>query len=146
MSISYVNMCADILHHGHINVLKTASLYGNVLVGLMTDDVMEEYKRKPFISYENRRVVLESIKYVSHVVPQKTMSMKENLTIYKPDFLVHADDWKTSEKWLKYRQEMIVLLNQWGGKFIEVKYTEGISTTAIADSIGNRIQKIQASS
>ena len=66
--ISYVCMCADILHKGHINILKTANLYGKVLVGLMTDDVMVSYKRKPYLSYGDRKAVLENIDKVKGIV------------------------------------------------------------------------------
>ena len=96
-------MCADILHKGHINILKTANLYGKVLVGLMTDDVMVSYKRKPYLSYEDRKAVLENIKYVHQIVPQTTMSFKENLIIYKPEFVICGDDWKYDKKWSQYR-------------------------------------------
>ena len=135
--ISYVCMCADILHKGHINILKTANLYGKVIVGLMTDDVMISYKRKPYLSYEDRKAVLENIKYVYQVVPQTTMSFKSNLITYKPNFVVGGDDWKYDKKWFQYRQETIDLLNSWNGKLIEPKYTEGISTTIISNRIKN---------
>lgn len=144
--ICYTVMVADILHKGHINILKTCSLYGEVVVGLMTDEAAESYKRKPLLGYEDRKSVLESVKYVSMVVPQESMSYRKNILLYQPNYVVNGDDWKTSEKWLKYRYEVIVLLNQWGGVLIEPKYTEGISTTLLISSIGNRLQEIQASS
>ena len=88
-------MCADILHKGHINILKTANLYGKVLVGLMTDDVMVSYKRKPYLSYEDRKAVLENIKYVHKVISQHSLDHTENLKKIKPDYVVHGDDWRS---------------------------------------------------
>ena len=144
--ICYTAMVADILHKGHINILKTCSVYGKVIVGLMADEAVEGYKRKPLLGYEDRKSVLESVKYVSMVVPQESMSYRKNILLYQPNYVVNGDDWKKKKKWLKYRDEVIVLLNQWGGVLIEPKYTEGISTTSLISSIGNRLQEIQASS
>ena len=83
------------------------------------------------------KAVLENIKYVHQIVPQTTMSFKENLIIYKPEFVICGDDWKYDKKWSQYRQETINLLNSWNGKLIEPKYTEGISTTIILNKIKN---------
>ena len=91
----YVGLSADILHKGHINILKTASTYGDVCVGLLTDQAIASYKNIPYLDYEKRKVVVENIKYVKKVIPQKTLDYVENLKLIKPDFVVHGDDWKT---------------------------------------------------
>ena len=62
--IVYVGLSADILHKGHINILKTASTYGDVIVGLLTDKAIASYKNIPYLDYEKRKVVIENIKYV----------------------------------------------------------------------------------
>jgi len=129
----------DILHEGHINLLKTSHEYcgerGILIVGLLTDKVIEEYKRKPYVSYYNRLEVMRSIRYVDHVIPADSMSYKENVERIQPDIVVNADDWVNNEKWFKHREELIELLNQYGGKLIEPPYTEGISTTQIVNTI-----------
>ena len=67
----YVGLSADILHKGHINILKIASSYGQVYVGLLTDQAVASYKNIPYLNYDKRKVVLENIKYVKKVMPQK---------------------------------------------------------------------------
>ena len=93
--IVYVGLSADILHKGHINILKIASSYGQVYVGLLTDQAIASYKNIPYLNYDKRKVVLENIKYVKKVIPQKTLDYVSNLNIIKPDYVVHGDDWKT---------------------------------------------------
>ena len=69
----YVGLSADIIHRGHINILKTANTYGDVYVGLLTDQAISSYKNIPYLDYEKRKIVIENIKYVKKVIPQKTL-------------------------------------------------------------------------
>ena len=128
--IVYVGLSADILHKGHINILKIASLYGDVYVGLLTDKAIASYKNIPYLNYEKRKVVLENIKYVKKVIPQKTLDYVDNLTMIKPDYVVHGDDWKKGIQ-KQTRKRVIKILKKWSGKLIEPKYTENISSTSI---------------
>ena len=91
----YVGLSVDIIHEGHINILKTANKYGEVIVGLLTDDAIASYKNIPHISYERRKIIIQNIKYVKKVIPQSTLDYVPNLKKIKPDFVVHGDDWKT---------------------------------------------------
>ena len=118
--IVYVGLSADILHKGHINILKTASTYGEVIVGLLTDKAIASYKNIPYLDYEKRKVVIENIKYVKKVIPQKTLDYVENLNFIKPHYVVHGDDWKTGIQ-KKTRQIVIKTLKKWSGKLIEPK-------------------------
>ena len=90
----YVGLSADILHEGHINILKIAKQYGNVIVGLLTDEAIASYKNIPYLDFKKRKVVVENIKYVNKVIPQKTLDYVENLNLIKPNYVVHGDDWK----------------------------------------------------
>ena len=119
----YVGMSADLIHPGHINILKEAEKLGNVTVGLLTDKAIASYKRLPFMSFEQRKEVLENIKGVSQVVTQDTLDYRNNLEKIKPDFVVHGDDWKEGFR-KNTRQEVIELLEKWGGKLIEIPFTE----------------------
>ena len=92
--IVYVGMSADIVHPGHINILKEASKLGKVIVGLLNDKAISSYKKIPFMSFEQRRAVIEGIKYVSETVEQKTLDYTDNLKQIKPHYVVHGDDWK----------------------------------------------------
>jgi phosphoenolpyruvate mutase len=124
----YVGMSADLIHPGHLNILNEASKYGEVTVGLLTDQAISSYKRLPYMEYESRKCVLESIKFVKNVIPQNTLDYSENLRILKPDFVVHGDDWKIGVQ-KTTRDKVIEVIKEWGGQLIEIPYTDGISST-----------------
>jgi cytidyltransferase-like protein len=109
--IVYVGMSADLVHHGHVNIIGTAALYGKVVVGLLTDDAIASYKRRPIINYEQRRMVVEVIRGVAAVVQQRTLDYTDNLRTYRPSFVVHGDDWKTGPQ-QKARQQVIDVLGE----------------------------------
>ncbi len=130
----YVGLAVDIIHEGHINILKTANKYGDVIVGLLTDEAIASYKNIPHLNYKRRKIIIQNIKYVKKVIPQTTLSYVHNLNLIKPDFVVHGDDWKNGVQ--KYaRQNVIKTLKKWSGKLIEPKYTKNISSTAIKNKI-----------
>ncbi|MEB8386326.1 phosphoenolpyruvate mutase [Rhodobacteraceae bacterium KMM 6894] len=124
----YVGMSADLIHPGHINIIKQAAEHGDVTVGLLTDQAIASYKRVPFMDFEQRKAVIEALKGVTRVVPQETLDYIPNLRTYKPDIVVHGDDWQTGVQ-AKVRQSVIDALGEWGGKLVEVPYTQGISST-----------------
>ena len=126
----YVALCADILHAGHINILKKASKYGEITVGLLTDRAISKYKNKTLIDYKNRKLVVESLLFVKKVIPQNTLSYKKNLLKLKPDYVFHGDDWKRGVQ-KKTREEVLSCLTKWNGKLIEPKYTKGISSSIL---------------
>ena len=123
-------MSADLIHPGHINILNIASELGEVSVGLLTDGAIAAYKRLPTMNYEQRKTVIENIKGVARVVPQETLDYVENLRKYRPDYVVHGDDWKTGVQ-SETRQRVIDTLAEWGGELVEPPYTEGISSTQL---------------
>ena len=133
-NIVYVGLAADILHEGHINLLKFASKYGDVIVGLLTDDAIASYKNIPYLNYNRRKIIVQNIKYVKKVIPQNTLSYIPNLNSIKPDFVVHGDDWKKGVQ-KQTRQDVIKTLNSWSGKLIEPRYTKNISSTLIKNRI-----------
>ena len=130
----YVGLSVDIIHEGHINILKTASKFGDVIVGLLTDEAIASYKNIPYLNYLRRKIIVQNIKYVKKVIPQKTLSYVPNLNLIKPDFVVHGDDWKKGVQ-KKTRQDVIKTLKKWSGKLIEPKYTKNISSTLIKNRI-----------
>ncbi|BEU88749.1 hypothetical protein TAMA11512_22130 [Selenomonas sp. TAMA-11512] len=136
--VVYVPMVADIVHPGHINILREAAKYGNVIVGLYADDAVASYKRVPYMSYEERKVVVESIRYVAKVVEQREKDYAANLKAYKPDYMVHGKDWREGTL-AEVRQKAIDLMATWGGKVIEPDYTRGVSSTAIQKKIKERV-------
>lgn len=130
----YVAMSADIVHPGHINIIKEASQLGDVTVGLLTDAAIASYKRLPLMTFEERRGVVESLKGVSNVVPQETLDYVANLRELRPDFVVHGDDWKTGVQ-APVRARVLETLAEWGGRLVEPAYTPGISSTRLHGSL-----------
>ena len=130
----YVGMSADLMHPGHINILKEAAKLGNVTVGLLTDKAIASYKRLPFMSFDQRKEVIENIKGVTKVIAQDTLDYRPNLEAIKPDFVVHGDDWKEGIQ-IKTRQNVVDTLVNWGGELIEIPYTHGISSTQLNNSL-----------
>ncbi len=126
----YVGMSADLIHSGHLNILKKAGELGEVVIGLLTDKAIASYKRVPYMSFEQRKEILESIKNVSRVVAQDSLDYAPNLKKIRPDYVVHGDDWREGVQ-RETRQGVINALAEWGGELIEVPYTNGISSTAI---------------
>lgn len=126
----YVGMSADLLHPGHINILKEAAKLGEVTVGLLTDRAIASYKRLPYLDFEQRKIVVESLEGVQDVVPQETLDYRPNLERLKPDIIVHGDDWRIGVQ-SKVRQQVIETMQQWGGKLVEISYTKGISSTQL---------------
>ena len=123
-------MSADIIHEGHINILKVGKKYGEVIVGLMTDKAIVSYKRLPHLNYKQRKIILENLRMVDKVIPQTELDYTKNLLKIKPDYVVHGDDWKIGP--LKVtRKKVINILKRWSGKIIEPKYTKNISSTNI---------------
>ena len=134
MNTVYVGMSADLIHPGHMNILKEASKYGNLTVGLLTDKAIASYKRLPALTYKQRKEIIEGIKYVHYVVPQDTLDYTSNLVNIQPDIVVHGDDWKEGVQ-KDTRQKVIDILSEWGGKLIEIPYTKGISSTQLHNSL-----------
>jgi len=130
----YVGMSADLIHPGHLNILKVASGLGQVTVGVLTDSAIASYKRLPYMNYEQRADIVSNLKTVSEVIPQSTLDYSENLKALKPDYVVHGDDWKDGIQ-QKTRQIVIDIIAQWGGELVEVPYTQGISSTALNKAV-----------
>jgi phosphoenolpyruvate phosphomutase len=133
-NIVYVGLSADIIHEGHINILKIAKKYGDVTVGLLTDEAIASYKNIPYLDYERRKIIIKNIKYVNKVIPQTTLDYVSNLNLLKPNFVVHGNDWKTGIQ-KKTRDRVVKTLKKWSGRLIEPNYTKNISSTLIKSKI-----------
>ena len=133
----YVGMCADIVHVGHINIIKEAKTYGLVTIGLLTDEAISSYKDLPVLSYDQRKIIVENIDGVDDVIPQHELDYENNLILLKPDIVVHGDDWKKGVQ-SSIRSKVIKVLSLWGGELIEPQYTPYISSSSIKSNIENK--------
>ena len=128
--IAFATMCADPIHHGHINLLKFAKNYGTVVVGLMTDEAIKSYKNPPLSTFEERLIVVSQIKAISSIIPVKSLDFVSIVTEYQFEFFVHGDDWKEGVQ-SKSRDKLLEIMPAWGGKVIDAPYTKGVSSTEI---------------
>ena len=130
----YLGMIGDIMHPGLINIINEGAKYGDVMIGLFTDKAIATHKRLPYLTYEQRKNVIENIRGVSSIVPQDEWSYVPNLLKYKPDYIIHGDDWKEgAAKFL--REEVYKVMASLGGEVIEIPYTKGISASGLKQTI-----------
>ena len=108
----YVAMSADIIHIGHLNIIKEAARHGNLTVGVLTDKAIASYKRLPFLPYEIRSKTVENIKGVQAVISQDTLDYTHNLLKLKPDYVVHGDDWQSGVQ-SSVRKKVISTIKAW---------------------------------
>ncbi len=118
----------DLLHYGHIRLLKRAKEMGDYLiVALSTNEFNELKGKKTYYDYETRKYMLEAIKYVDLVIPERNWEQKENdVKKYNVDVVVMGSDWAGSEKF------------EYLNKFCDVVYldrTDGISTTKVKEDL-----------
>ena len=130
----YVAMSADIIHPGHLNIVREAAKLGDVTVGVLTDAAIASYKRLPYMNYEQRAAVVAALKGVKEVIPQEQLDYIPNLRKLKPDYVVHGTDWREGVQ-AKTRQGVIDTLAEWGGQLVEPEYTPGISSTQLNKAI-----------
>lgn len=130
----YLGMIADIMHPGLINIINEGTKYGDVIIGLYTDKAIATHKRLPYLTYEQRETVVRSINGVADVVPQDDWSYVPNLVKYKPDYIIHGDDWlQGPDKYI--RDEVFKVMESLGGKVIEIPYTKGITSSGLAEEL-----------
>ncbi len=129
----YISLIADILHAGHIRLIKQGSKYGDVIIGLLTKEACAELNDIPFIDFAKRKEVLENLSGVSKVIKQSSASYLSNLNLIKPDIVIHGDDWVDSFQ-KKYREEVIAFLKKNKGKLIEIPYSNDVNALKIKEN------------
>ena len=136
--IAYVPLAVDILHSGHLNIINRAKKYGKVVIGLLSDKAVAEYKNIPALGYEERYKIVKNLKNVHKIIKQDTWDYSKVLNSLKPDYFVHGDDWKKGIQ-KKTRQNVIRLLKKNKGKLIEIPYTKNISSSSIKSDLINHL-------
>ena len=136
--IAYVSLAVDILHSGHLNIINRAKKYGKVVIGLLSDKAVAEYKNIPALGYEERYKIVKNLKNVHKIIKQDTWDYSKVLNSLKPDYFVHGDDWKKGIQ-KKTRQKVIKLLKKNKGKLIEIPYTKNISSSSIKSDLINHL-------
>lgn len=138
--VGYTTGVYDMFHIGHLNVLNNAKKYCDYLiVGVSTDELVEEYKNKtPIIPFKERKEIVENIKCVDQVVAQEDMDKLKALLKYKCDAVFVGDDWKGTDKWNAFERQF----GEYGIDVVYLPYTKGTSSTklrvVIDDIVENR--------
>ncbi|MEG2304601.1 MAG: phosphoenolpyruvate mutase [Lachnospiraceae bacterium] len=130
----YIAFAVDIIHQGHIHLIKEAAKLGKLTVGLLPDEAIAGYKRYPILGLEARKEIIANIKGVDEVVIQEGIDYEANLEKLKPDYVVHGDDWKTNFQKLN-REKVISVLKRWGGTLVEIPYSQGNGIEQIEESL-----------
>ena len=120
----YMCFATDIIHGGHIAIIRRAQRLGKLIIGILSDEAVASYKRFPLVPAEERMKLFENIAGVYRVVEQRTLSYRENLEKYRPDIVVHGDDWCTGFQ-QPIREEVLSVLSSYGGKLVEFPYSRG---------------------
>ena len=118
----YMCFSTDMLHSGHIAIIKKAAKLGKLTIGVLTDEVIASYKRFPLMPFEERKSLFESISGVDEVIEQDTLSYAKVLNELKPDYVVHGDDWQTGFQ-KPIRDEVVSILASYGGRLVEFPYS-----------------------
>ena len=118
----YTCFCTDIIHSGHINIIKEAEKYGEVTVGVLSDEASVRYNRFPTISFEERMQIVREIPGVSNVIVKDDVMYDKVIGEMKSDYVVHGDNWCVGPiKVIRGNVER--LLGAYGGQLIDVPYT-----------------------
>lgn len=137
--VGYTTGVFDLFHVGHLNILKKAKEQCDYLiVGVSTDEVVKGYKKKtPIISFEERAMIVEAIKYVDKVVPQRSLDKFEAWEKLKFNVIFHGDDWKGS----KMYQEIEGKFNDIGVEMVYFPYTKGTSSTMLSEVLTKTLDR-----
>lgn len=119
----YTCFCTDVIHEGHLNIIREAQKYGRVIVGALSDAALIRYNKFPTISLEERLKLYRGIPGVDQVIVQEDMNYDDAVALVQPDFVLHGDNWKTGPERV-LRERLIQLLGEYGGELIEVPYTD----------------------
>lgn len=134
MSTVYTCFTTDVIHEGHLNIINTAKQYGEVIVGVLTDEAMVKFDRFPTISFEERMEMIRNIDGVSKVIKQDTIMYDGVIAEIKPDYVIHGDNWKSGPT-KAIRDNVEKLLAEYGGQIIDVPYTFNENVKHIDDKI-----------
>lgn len=119
----YMCFASDILHSGHMSIIKKAAKLGKLIIGILSDEAVISYKRFPLVPFEERKALFENIADVYMVVEQKDLKYRENLERFKPTYVVHGDDWQSGFQ-KPVRDEVVSVLASYGGKLVEYPYSK----------------------
>jgi phosphoenolpyruvate phosphomutase len=128
----FISLTAESIHHGHIKLINEGKKYGDIVIGLLTDNAVAKHKRLPLLNFDQRKTIIQNISGVSEVIAQDDWDDSVIIEKIKPEYVIHGDDWLSGPQ-LRLRDNVIKTLNKYNGKLIELPYTKGISSEAISN-------------
>lgn len=138
MKTVYMLFATDVIHEGHINVVKEAKKYGKVIGGVLCDAAMIRFNRFPTVSFDERVRMVKDIPEVDEVIVQNETLYENTLRKIKPDYVIHGDNWcEGPEKAI--RDNAIRVMIELGGEVIEVPYTRNENVKKIDDRIRDKL-------
>ena len=122
MKTIYTCFCTDVIHEGHLNIIKQAGQYGRVVVGALSDEALIRFNKFPTKSLEQRIAMYQQLEGVAQVVVQHSVMYEDIFETIKPDYVIHGDNWREGSE-AAIRANVAVRLQAYGGQLIEVSYT-----------------------
>ena len=138
MKTVYTCFCTDVIHEGHMNIINCARQYGEVVVGVLSDQAMIRYNRFPTVDFEQRLQIVKDIPGVERVIVQHDIMYDEVFREINPDYVVHGDNWKSGPT-SSIRKNVLKLLEKNGGELIEPVYTYNESVKRIDDKLREKL-------
>lgn len=138
MKTVYTCFCTDVIHEGHLNILREAQKYGEVTVGVLTDAAMIRFNRFPTISFEERIKLVEGLEGIAHVVIQDDVMYDKVIGELHPDYVVHGDNWRDGHM-KAIRDNVEKCLQPYGGQIVDVPYTYNESVKHTDDKIKSKL-------
>lgn len=134
----YTCFCTDVIHEGHMNILRAAAEYGDVYVGVMSDEAMVGFNRFPTVSVEERMEIVKNTGLVKEVLLQREIMYDRVIAELKPDYVVHGDNWTEGPEAV-IRENVIGNLKKYGGELIEIPYTYNENVKRIDDQMKEKL-------
>lgn len=118
----YTCFCTDVIHEGHLNIINEAKKYGDVYIGVLTDEAMIKFSRFPTLNFHDRLELVKGLDGVKDVLVQDEIMYDGIISKLKPDYVIHGDNWKVGPM-KAVRDNVERLLSAYGGQIIDVPYT-----------------------
>lgn len=138
MKTVYTCFCTDIIHEGHLNIIQEAKKYGEVIIGVLSDEAMMRFNRFPTLEFDERFKLVQNIDGVARVVVQKDIMYDQIIDELHPDYVIHGDNWKHGPMSI-IRDNVSSLLEEYGGELIDVPYTYNENVKRIDNRIKEKI-------
>ena len=138
MKTVYACFTTDVIHEGHMNIIHVAKKYGEVIVGVLSDEAMVKFERFPTISFEKRMELIKSIPEVDKVIEQRDVMYDEVIERLRPDYVIHGENWKDGPT-RAIRNNVEKLLEAYGGHIIDVPYTYNENVKYVDDKVRERL-------